>query len=54
MITISDVAERAGVTREALCKWKYQSTPNLASFEACLNAIGYELVIRKRRDPDVD
>jgi transcriptional regulator with XRE-family HTH domain len=44
-VMITDVAEAAGVGRRAISEWRYRSSPSLASFEAALGALGYELKI---------
>jgi hypothetical protein len=33
-----------------MSQWRYQHSPALVTFEAALNAAGYELCIKKRRD----
>lgn len=44
------VAKQAGVSRCALWEWRNRTTPKVSDLEACLNAIGYELVIRRREN----
>ena len=43
------LSERAGVDYTSFADWQYSGyRPHLGNLEACLNAIGYELVIQKR------
>ena len=44
------LSERSGVPDGSLTAWRKRYRPNLLSFEAALNALGYELRIMKRRD----
>jgi hypothetical protein len=50
-VAMTDVAERAGLSHATLVKWKSSHTPVIATFEAALNVVGYELRIARRRDP---
>ena len=50
--SLGQVERRSGVTGEAIRKWRRQRSPNLVLVEAVLNALGYELVIRKMHDGD--
>ena len=45
-----DLAERSGVNKNTLSEWRKRVTPSVANLEACLNVLGYELVIRRKRD----
>lgn len=47
---IADVAQRSGLHGQAISKWRYNRNPTLPNFEAALNALGYELVIRRKED----
>lgn len=47
-VTVTEVSLEAGVSRAAMVKWKSRHAPNVPTFEAALNALGYELTIRKR------
>ena len=47
--TISEVASRANLRRESISEWRYRRMPKIDNFEAALNAIDLELVIRERR-----
>ncbi len=37
---------RSGVSRGAIRKWKNRSNPSLTNFEACMNALGFKVVVR--------
>lgn len=43
-----DVAERSGVAPATIRQWRCANGPRLKNFEAVLNTLGYELVIRER------
>lgn len=47
-VSLSEVAKAVGVTREAIGAWRTHSSPQLLNFEAALNYLGYELVIKER------
>ena len=48
-ITKKAMAQKAGVEYSSFASWQYRGyRPHLANLEACLNALGYELVVRKR------
>lgn len=47
-ITNPVVAKQAGVSKDAMWEWRNRTTPKVSDLEACLNAIGYELVVRRR------
>ena len=49
-LTFKVLKERSGVQIDTMSQWRYQHSPALVTFEAVLNAAGYELCIRKRRD----
>lgn len=46
--TLTEVAQRSGIDRQTISHWRYTTVPTLAMFEAALNAIDLELVIRPR------
>ncbi len=48
--TMSDIARRAGVHRATIARWA-EYGPQMANFEAALNVLGLELVIRDRAQP---
>lgn len=45
--TYGDVALRSGVHFTTMRHWRYHNGPTVANLDACLNALGYELVVRK-------
>lgn len=45
-----DVARRAGVSPSAIRHWRSENGPRLTNFEAVLNVLGYELLIRTKED----
>jgi transcriptional regulator with XRE-family HTH domain len=47
---INAVAERAGLKRGSISDWRYRRTPTVTNFEAALNTLGFELVIREKKD----
>lgn len=49
MMTFKVLSEKSGVQIDTMSQWRYQHSPALVTFEAALNAAGYELCIRKRR-----
>lgn len=49
--TMCEIAERVGIRDRTVSNWRYRAVPQLALFEAALNVLDYELVIRKRRCP---
>lgn len=46
--SINALSIDSGVSVAAMVKWKYKHAPNVPTFEAVLNAMGYELTIQKR------
>jgi hypothetical protein len=50
LMTFKFLSERSGVQIDTMSQWRYAHSPALVTFEAALNAAGYELCIRKRRD----
>lgn len=49
-IALTDTAGRAGLGVATLVKWKYRHMPQLDTFMAALNVIGYELRIVRQRE----
>ena len=49
-ILLHEVADKAGVTRAAISKWRHQVTPHLVGLIACLNVVGLDLAVVPRRD----
>jgi len=45
---LQTIATRAGISRETIAFWRSRHMPVLDTFEAALNALDYELVIRPR------
>ena len=48
-VALFDVAARSGYHYSTYTGWKRRSAPTVEAFQASLNALGYELVIQKRR-----
>ncbi len=48
--TFLEIAKRAGCHRDTFKDWRSRSVPNLPTFEAALNAMGYRLDIVKNND----
>lgn len=49
-----DVAAQAGVSSSAMRRWRAgEREPSYQGLEAVVNALGYELVLRKRERKDV-
>lgn len=49
--TITEVADRMRARRGTISDWRYCREPSISMFDAALNVIGYELVIRPKRGP---
>lgn len=49
-MTWHDIAKRAGVSSSCMRHWRLENGPRLTNFEAVLNVLGYELVIRPKAD----
>jgi hypothetical protein len=47
--TIGEVASRSGLARRTISDWRYRREPVLSNFNAALNVLGLELVIREKR-----
>lgn len=52
LTTYELVEKRAGIGGNVINRWRSASVPRLDNFEAALNVLGYELVIRPKRDDD--
>jgi hypothetical protein len=50
-ICMMDVSERAGLNKNTMENWRRRTSPTLLNIEAALNVLGYELTIRRRKDP---
>ena len=48
-VALFDVAARSGYHYSTYTGWKRRSAPTVEALQASLNALGYELVIQKRR-----
>lgn len=51
-IGILDLADRSGVNRHTLKDWSCKTVPTVSNLEACLNVLGLELVVAKRKDDE--
>lgn len=50
-ISQGELAKISGVDRSAICRYeKHDRVPNLLNFTKVLNAMGYELCIRKKEE----
>ncbi len=49
-IGLTDMAERAGVSRRTFAGWRIRHTPRIAELEACYNVLGLTLVPRRIQD----
>ena len=49
-ITFDNIARQAGVSRETIMKWRNATSPNLTTFVAALNSLGYDLDVKKLGD----
>lgn len=49
-ITFDNIARQAGVSRETIMKWRNATSPNLTTFIAALNSLGYDLDVKKLGD----
>jgi hypothetical protein len=48
--TLLEVAERAGICDGTITSWSRRHMPYLDTFEAALNVLDYELIVRKRAE----
>jgi len=44
-VLIKDLVQPSGVKATTISEWRYRRTPNIASLEAVLNALGFKLDI---------
>lgn len=49
---IYDIADKAGISRTSILRWKNGTSPRLMDLEAVLEVLGFELVIAKKHRPD--
>lgn len=48
--TLTEISRTAGMSHQSVQRWTVgRRSPNLHSFEAVLNTMGYELAVRKRQ-----
>ncbi len=47
---IRSVAKKAGVAHNTINNWSRGAMPSIAGLDAVLHALGYELVIREKRE----
>jgi hypothetical protein len=48
--TAADLSERSGINKNTLKDWRTRTAPTLDNLEACLNVLGFELVVRERKE----
>ena len=46
-LRVRDVSDRVEIGYSTICDWRNGRCPNLMTFEDCLNAVGYKLVIQE-------
>jgi transcriptional regulator with XRE-family HTH domain len=51
-VSYEDLAKRSGVAMGTMWSWRTRFNPLVPIFAAALNAMGYELVIRRRREDE--
>lgn len=44
------LAELVGITRASLCRYESSAEPKFFTAECLLNALGYEVIVRKMED----
>lgn len=49
-VTLEELAARSGVDSQAFNSWRSRKSPQLVTFEAALNALGWRLRIVRRTD----
>lgn len=49
-VKLKDFARRVGVNRSTFDQWRTCSSPTLAVFVAAANALGYEVVLKPRKE----
>lgn len=50
-LSLGEVSRRSGTDKSTICRYeKRERVPNLLSFTKVLNAMGYELCIRKKEE----
>jgi hypothetical protein len=48
--TDQDLSTRTGIHVRSFYHWRATSQPTVGNLQACLNALGYELTVRKAKD----
>lgn len=51
-LSIQHLADKAGMDRVTILKWKDTHSPSLSNAEAALNALGHTIKIDKNNDPE--
>jgi len=46
-LTYEQLGALAGVSPETIVRWRKRTMPNLGTFSACLQVVGYELTFQK-------
>lgn len=50
-VSFNELGERSGVCVRTIQKWPYRKNgPTIACIEATLNALGYDLIIKKQEE----
>jgi len=49
-VTLTEMAERSGVSRATISEWRYRSAPCVETLVACFNVLGLDLVVRPVRE----
>ena len=49
-IGVLDMAARSGMNKNTLRDWRTRTVPIVTNLDACLNVVGYELCIRRKKD----
>lgn len=47
--TLKEIGLRAGLRPGTVAQWGRKTTPKVSDLEACLNALGLEIIIREKR-----
>ncbi len=50
-IGYDDLAKRAGIQPRTIRSWRTNNNPYLTSAEAVLGALGFQIVVRRKREP---
>lgn len=52
--SLVDLADKAGISRTSILRWKNGTSPRLMDLEAVLEVLGFELVVAKKHRPDFE